>query len=235
MPGRNKKDPTESHSTLEQMQNGAVTFVDVLGWKGIWLKKQADDVIGKLQQLVDLADKTKKEFRGTDMYVEAEVLSISDTIVILSKGAPEKALQLHAQICAKLIPDSIRKGIPVRGATAYGKFLTGNGTTLVGPAIDEAAAWHEATDWMGVIMTPSAEYQYTPSKPWVKYIETPIKSSGLREFFVVDWSNQIGDKEIRKLFSDAGPLDPAIAPKYKNTLRFLDKMKQDQLKALGGH
>ncbi len=213
----------------DQMLSGSVTFLDVLGWKGIWLTKPPGEVIHKLQQVVDLAKRTSEGLRGTDEFVNVDVISISDTIVLLSSGSPNKTLQSHGRICSKLIPDSIRKGIPMRGATAYGKFLSGNKTTLIGPAVDEAAAWHEATNWMGVIMTPSAEYQYNPSLPWIRYPETPTKSPGIREFFVVDWSKDMSQEEIRTIFAGAGTLEPTIAPKYTQTLKFLEWSRAQNL------
>src|SRR5438034_769767 len=68
------------------LTRGAVTFLDVLGWKGIWLRRDPGDVVGQLEQLVDLAKQTATELRGSELRgsplaAEVRVLSISDTIV----------------------------------------------------------------------------------------------------------------------------------------------------------
>ena len=34
------------------------------------------------------------------------------------------------------------------------------GNIFVGKAVDEAASWHEQADWIGVHLTPSAEYAF---------------------------------------------------------------------------
>jgi hypothetical protein len=201
---------------------GAVTFLDVLGWKGIWLRRDPDEVVGRLGDLVRRAGAIAVGRRGSDLASEVRVLSISDTIVLLTAGEAAKVLPVHGLICQEVVPESIELGIPLRGATSYGEFSAPEGTILVGPAVDEAASWHEALDWIGVVLTPSAEYRSEPSPPWRKYAKAPVKGLGPRALWCVDWSEKwADDTEIRKLFSDAGPMDPGIAAKYMNTLDFL--------------
>jgi hypothetical protein len=204
-----------------QMMSGAVTFLDVLGWKGIWLRRGAKEVLGMLEDLVGQAQEIAKAQRGRDDVSETRVLSISDTIVLLTEGKVADVTPIHGQICNKLLPVSARRGIPLRGATSYGEF-SASGTIVIGPAVDEAASWHENLDWIGVVLAPGSEFNHDPVPPWVQYAKAPVKGLGSRNLWCVEWGEEwVDDVEIRKIFGAAGPLAPAIAVKYMNTLDFL--------------
>ncbi|WP_441292258.1 hypothetical protein ACSRUE_19290 [Sorangium sp. KYC3313] len=197
-----------------------MTFIDVLGWKGIWLRRTGPEVVRHLKKLVDTAEMM---VRGAD---ETKVLSISDTIVLLTIGEPKIGLQLHGDVTAQMICDSISYGLPLRGATACGQFFVEPPSILVGPAVDEAASWHEATDWIGVIQTPSAFLAYDGIGPW-REEHAPVKGGGVRPFKIpcVDWPRVWRKQgrtrqELQRYFSAMGPFDTSVATKYTNTLLF---------------
>src|SRR5215510_10752084 len=134
-----------------QMTSGAVTFLDVLGWKGIWLRREHQEVVRVLDMLVRRAEVVANEQRGKATSASVRVLSISDTIVLQSEGDVAEVVPIHGLICRALLSESVRVGIPLRGATSHGKYFA-SGTVMVGPAVDEAASWHEALDWIGVVL-----------------------------------------------------------------------------------
>ena len=105
-----------------------------------------------------------------------KVLSISDTIAIFTFGDPYHAIKIHAEICRLAIPESIKRKLPLRGAICYGEFSY-RGNIVVGPAVDEAASWHESTDWIGVILTPAEEFQLKGRYPeqLINYPKIPFK------------------------------------------------------------
>lgn len=222
-------------------KDGAVTLLDVLGWKGIWEKRKdaldilfsfIEEIEKKSEELLDKQSKSDLILRG----VETSIISISDTIAIVTPTAkvvdPKIVLKLHAAICDFIIPESIRRHIPMRGATAYGSFAIKD-HIMIGSAIDEAASWHEAHDWIGVTMTPSAYLKTGRNAPegWVSYTP-PYKGRGFGETFCVKWDFNCSGSEgsqdglIEKYFYEQGPHTPEIAAKYTNTLKFLDDMKQ---------
>ena len=146
----------------DEMRLGAITFLDVLGWKGIWRSKP--DACQKLIEIIKSAIKIEADHQKTLSNLEhlkelknldTGLLSISDTIVIYTYGDSYFSLLMHGIICAWIIPHSIFEGIPFRGATNYGEFQI-EGNILVGPAIDEVASWYEFGEWVGVMLTPSA-------------------------------------------------------------------------------
>lgn len=218
-----------------QTKQGAVTFLDVLGWKGIW--KQDKQAIFKLQGLVremtNLAVQTTKQvigqnldqsdYRGINIDEATTILSISDTIALFTTGINiQHALYIHAEVCKFAIPESVHRRIPLRGATSFGDYSIQE-NIMVGPAVDEAASWHEATDWIGVNLTPSAWLKLPGDIPegWTKY-EPPFKK-GKWETLCVDWTYEKEGVDIRDVFYEMGPMLPEIANKYTNTLKFLQR------------
>jgi hypothetical protein len=212
---------------------GAVTFLDVLGWKGIWQRK--DDPIQALESLRErLKNKADIYERGRNIE-QTNVLSISDTIVLLTEvseiGKSTEALDLHGQLCAESLFYSLEQQIPLRGATGYGEFsVSTENNIFVGKAIDETASWYEQADWIGVFMTPSAFYSYDSEKPrwWVKHAP-PLKKELKFETYATVWAEIINTErtasEIAKSFGKMSPIIPEIITKFSNTQKFLQEIQ----------
>jgi len=211
-------------------QTGVVTFLDVLGWKGIWQRNS--NAIQELEALSgSLADEIDKLTRGSDDKKIYHVI-ISDTVIIFSEAnldSVSSMLNLHGALCAKIIPESIKKGIPLRGATCFGDVITNSNSSIyAGSAVDEAASWHELADWIGVFMSPSANFvsDNTIGDSWFKY-EPPLKNGMKLETFVVNWIQESDDfiSDIKKDFSLMSPVYPEITNKFLNTINFMQKIK----------
>lgn len=203
---------------------GAVTFLDVLGWKGIWQKRKDAintllTLIKEIESMANDISANKTENRG----VTTRVLSISDTIAIFTDGNPEITIPIHIEICSKAIPLSIEKQIPLRGAIAYGNFSIEK-NIMVGAAVDEVASWHEATDWIGVILTPSAKFSIDnidDIEHLIEYKSIPFKKKVNNLNYCVGWKFD-QKNQLYNIFNDMGPHVPEIAPKYLNTLEFIN-------------
>jgi hypothetical protein len=206
-----------------KMSPGVVTFLDILGWKGIWQRHKTP-----LQDLQALLMEIESQARGLG---DTKIKSISDTIAIFTETVADEevqsAIELHGKICTKIIPQSIQLRIPVRGATSYGDYAV-NESTFVGQAIDEAAAWHESTDWIGVHLTPSALFAFDleRSSSWTKY-EPPFKQRMRWETGCASWARTWNDsgwtrRQLTELFRRLGPITPDIAAKFTNSLAFVD-------------
>lgn len=215
----------------ERTISGVVTFLDVLGWKGVYHRQH--DAITSLNLLIGgLSERAPKSARGRIMG-GVQVKSISDTIAVFthcSEAEIVPAIEIHGELCQWLIPESIESEIPVRGATAFGDFELRE-SMFVGKAIDEAASWHEQSDWIGVHLTPSAEYVFKPrirGSAWSKYCP-PNKSRLNWKPHCVDWTKDWTDREamiegIKSKFRRLGPIVPEIAGKFINTLSFAEAM-----------
>lgn len=208
---------------------GAVTFLDVLGWKGIWERNQS--AINKLQDFVyKMQDKSQEisnkymddpSLRGKSK--PTEVLSISDTIAIFTSASPKIAIGIHAELCSWALAYSLEQELPLRGAISYGEYSIAD-NIMLGYAVDEAASWHETTDWIGVILTPSAKmYIRNEQLEFIaQYSNIPFKKSMKTLNLCVKW-NFHDDKRLYDIFQRKGPHVPEIAPKYLNTLEFLQR------------
>lgn len=227
---------TEVAESKPTTLSGVVTFLDVLGWKGIWQRKQ--NPIHDLEQLVkSISRKSQLLSRGikiSDEKIvspETKVMIISDTIVIFTESTSKYAtdtIDLHGRLCVEAIPVSITKGIPLRGATSFGEvIISSNNSIYAGKAIDEAAAWHELADWIGVFMTPTANFVYEPSETgaWIQY-QPPLKGEKKLDTYTVNWNKEKSEEDIKIIkqsFCDLAPITPEIESKFSNTIEYLSK------------
>jgi hypothetical protein len=216
---------TKSFST----PSGVVTFLDVLGWKGVYDRKR--DAIASLTRLIEGVRQRADKIRRGRILEKVDVKSISDTIAIFtvcSDSEISPAIEVHGELCQWFIPESISAEIPVRGATAFGNFEI-HDSIFVGKAIDEAASWHEQSDWIGVHLTPSAEYVFRPkpkSSAWIKF-NPPNKVRLNWAPHCVNWTQGwVGRAQqiegIKDKFRRLGPIVPEITGKFTNTLAFID-------------
>lgn len=185
----NEKDKNEAKTEL-----GAVAFLDVLGWKGIWQENRM--AIDSLHSLIietrkkatiislEYAEK-HSELRGKTI---TSVLSISDTIAIFTSAPPIVAVEIQARICSWLLEYGISQRIPLRGAISYGEYSIKD-NIMLGYAVDEAASWHETTDWIGVVITPSAKFHIDGERLncITKYCNIPYKKSVKNMDLCIDW------------------------------------------------
>lgn len=234
--GRGRRSKNKPSDNRPSPKKGVVTFLDVLGWKGIWQRKS--DPIGDLETLVKQIDgAARSQSRGLssgDSQTETSltrVMIISDTIVIFTEAAikdASRAIDLHGNLCKKAIPESIRLGIPVRGATSYGDVIISSENSIyAGVAIDEAAAWHEQGDWIGVLMAPTACFIFdTSTKSSWEACEPPMKHGKQFKTYVVNWRNTEDTtflKVIKQNFCAMAPITPEVEHKFSNTVNFLTK------------
>lgn len=218
---------------------GVITFLDVLGWKGVWQRK--NEAIGDLESIVKaIKNKAKTKERGiqtTDRIISKEttVMIVSDTIVLFTEADFDNAkdkIELHGELCAEAIPLSIKKGLPLRGATSFGEVIISDSNNIfAGKAIDEAASWHEKAEWIGVYLTPSANFLFSSnlSKFWIEYTP-PLKDKALnyQTHSVVWFSKETIDEfinEVKKDFTQLAPIFPEIVSKFTNTIDYIKEFK----------
>lgn len=104
-----------------------------------------------------------------------------------------------------IIKYGIESGVLFRGAMSIGKYLESD-TTIIGPAITDAAAWHEQADWFGCIATPNCsmviniECKENNYPNIIKY-NVPLKSGKKIDLWCVSWPSHVFEdkKEIDKI------------------------------------
>lgn len=220
------------------MKKGVITLVDILGWKGIWQReedpvKKLKDFIGGLNNAIN----TVKKESNMLSELKISIHSISDTIAIITYcDNASVALKFHALVNCAVVAESIKRNIPMRGATSYGD-LSIEGNIMVGPAVDEVAEWYEAANWIGIIQAPSALFltnseDFGEYKNFLKKYPVPVKGIGTMETYCVNWPkawqrNDCKEGLIKK-FSEMGTLSPLVAKKYENTLKFYEYCSSDE-------
>lgn len=226
---------SDSQSSTEETF-GVVTFLDVLGWKGIYHRKDnplsdLDNITKELKNIRNrLMGASTESLTPQEHITNTEVKCISDTFVIhtkLTKPADlNRAVDLHGVYCKEALNIGLKGGLFLRGATSCGDF-TASEDSFVGKAIDEAAAWHEYTDWIGVHLTPSAWLKYKPPQDslWVAYSHVPFKGSYKGETLCLNWFGGISEDDLKNKIYEQAPLVPEIASKYMNTLKFYKKLQ----------
>lgn len=160
--------------------------------------------------------------------LSTEVISISDTICLISYGDCDNCLEFHAALSAIIIVKSIEEQIPVRGATCYGYFSATN-NIIIGPAVDEVASWYEQADWIGVFQTPSAMLNtqiknYLEPNFIINY-RPVLKAIPKQNMNCVNWTKiwefmNHDEKHLIDTLQKLGPITPEIGKKIFNTLDF---------------
>ena len=230
------------------MKKGAVAFLDILGFKGIWSSREEEEILKSLfevQSIVASRSRIPPKDSGWPSVGEPNVTILSDTIVITMESDHQASLLLLAEIVTDVIRHFLRSGLMLRGAIGWGEF-TQRGNVFLGPAIDDTAAWHEATDWVGVIATPVTSFSIDrlsninfawegkPLPAYVRY-DVPLKGEKKTNLHALNWPGflQCGypsdsGKTVRqlmtKIFSEQQPFDASVLKKYDNTLEFIDRI-----------
>lgn len=221
------------------MIKGAVTFLDVLGWKGIWQRRPdaASILLDIIKNSSHLLEKVREEEREREQFPryqndDVQIISISDTIVILTEGPDSTTLPLHGLFCSMLMVEFLKNKFLVRGATGFGEYNNIE-NIFVGPVIDEIASWYESADWIGIIQTPSAYFTSICPNGLAYNLEehdVSLKTKGKIKTrcvnWVTEWINQGKDElDLRDLFVESGPISPEIYYKYMNTMDFYKKLE----------
>ncbi len=135
-----------------------------------------------------------------------------------------------------LIIESILKGIPLRGATAFGDIIVDDEKgILLGQPIVDAYELEKKQDWIGVVFHPStAHFKIGDSEPtptlWYKRYDVPMKGNVVESQLVLECFTDDGKvnqnivdklKEMRE-----GVTSPEIKKKYDNTLAFIETLER---------
>lgn len=211
--------------------SGAITFMDFLGWKGLWQSRKGENHLETVSNLINdikevVKKYTKEVFPYSDEIELSKLISISDTIAIFTPevGNCDKItlLELHAKIAKYILEKCVESTYPIRGAIAFGKYNTKN-NIMIGPGIDECASWHETSNWIGVHFTPSAEllidYNGGKESNLVKKYDIPVKSGYPKLNYCVNWN--VSKDAFRQLMQEVNALLPEISSKYMNTYKYL--------------
>ena len=242
----------DNQNTSPQITQGAVAFLDILGFKGMWQSRNIKSIINQVSTFHKSIDtyyknaiesnKINPEF---DIYPENLVINlISDTFVVsFEHGNPLIALAMVSEITASLIssyalkkPETIDDAMPIflRGAISYGEFYRTE-NMYIGQAIDDAAEWFDKPEFIGAILTPRTgcllkTFENFNSK---LIFDCSVKTKiGEVNLFCIDWASFARDAHsthdvLKSLYGafifGNKTIGLAHFEKYQNTERFVKR------------
>ncbi len=152
---------TESETKVE-FSNGFVCLLDALGSKGNW-KYDFEDIIKKYDKLQSVITSISNDI-GNYFNIKINTIFFSDTLLITAI-CDKKTLNEYFDDFNKFITSvsllfstALIGDTLYRGAISCGDFIQKD-KFFIGPAIDEVADYYMQTDWIGIILTPTASYK----------------------------------------------------------------------------
>ena len=97
-------------------------------------------------KLLDIRDILKKEIKEENSSINL----ISDTFIVSSNN-----YEMSNKISKRLIEECLKNSFVIRGTISFGEYYNKD-TVYIGPAVDEAASWHEKGEEIGIFYTSSA-------------------------------------------------------------------------------
>ena len=205
---------SKSASSLKVKRlRGYLIFSDILGWKGIWKKFASDEEkINIVNKLLNIKDELKNEIVNQNNGCSINL--ISDTFIIYSK-----TFKIANELSKKLIELCLENNLVIRGAISYGECYNRD-TVYLGPAVDEAASWHDIGEEIGIFYTPSARLSMQNKIDFKNFnlLKGDIKlKSGKLETFFINWYDEEKNKDNFYNIMKNEIITPDISLKYFNT------------------
>lgn len=251
-------------STIK-FNTGIVAVLDILGYKGIWQREKLTDVIENHNKIISATEnkidtaidktlnkinsknkRTRRTSKEDDLIIT--INTISDTVIITCRGKRESLndkINFIGNYLSEIYKIGLENKLLFRGAISIGEFYEYvEKNILIGPAIDDAAEWHQMANWSGILFTPTAKnkinlnaIQNKKEIPLMYTVphEVPLQNGKL-DTYVINWAygyknNHLKEKRsleyIKSLFYSAYEnvnIDKTIEVKYSNTEKFIDKM-----------
>lgn len=184
---------------------GLVIFMDALGTKGSWLRADPENVIEAFTNLsneLEISERTVKSMWSQEKEkVAIKSFIFSDSIIITLDSYNYNILRKLYFLISQILLTGLNRGMCLRGSVSYGTYFTHrdmNHPFVIGPAVDEAAAWYEAANWFGVYTAPTANFlidKYDHSDPvnpyyFLKY-NVPMNDGTVYSSWIINWPTVI--------------------------------------------
>ena len=226
------QESTENKFSMEDSKNnsskgleeGYLIFADILGWKGIWKKYNSNEErIRIATKLLDIRDILKKEIKEENSSINL----ISDTFIVSSNN-----YEMSNKISKRLIEECLKNSFVIRGTISFGEYYNKD-TVYIGPAVDEAASWHDVGEEIGIFYAPSARLSIKLKDNELKEChlindEVFIKNRKIKTYFI-NWYSEENKKNFYNIMRNQ-IITPDISSKYFNTEEKLNKYVKDNIK-----
>lgn len=149
-------------NSIERFQ-GAIVVADALGTKERWIKDDQDNYILKYKELLNEVRTTLEAIPKNQTEANTSslphLITVSDTIIAIFKGARDLALYYAGVWSTYLVSLGINYQIFFRGAIGYGDILFDKQDNIImGSTIDEVGEWYDKGQIIGIYTTPSVYF-----------------------------------------------------------------------------
>ncbi len=238
------------------IREGFIIMMDILGYKDFVTKKfdynDFFDVWRDLKYTIESSQETiKKRIPSFDIYITGFsdtyfiCISFQDRFVKENTDDIEYCFLFINHFLPELLHKSLLSKIYLRGAISFGEYaIDTENNIIIGEALNDAAEWCESTNWMGIILSPSAAIQLEkvmkrPDGDGESLHRKALILSMYATYPIPYKNNNYGSKyafnllapfpftsasfflkELRKKFSET--VNSHSEDKYKNTMKFLE-------------
>lgn len=252
-----QKDTPPVRTEVLKEKYAIVVILDVLGVRSMSLDESRIFIIKKDELIVDI----KRAIEGLTKFesilkqlLDPKIITFGDSIIIYWTDNEELDAELLSvgEVMRWIIRAGIKNGLLLRGAISSGLILISNETTIVGPAITDAASWCDRAEWAGVILTPNCSLRLSSVienasldgidkicySIWFEKYGVPFKEGGTHDLWAISWPStyfQIEeDEHITRNLPKAEFLDEikkfaipfGAERKYANIVDFFDYYKK---------
>lgn len=200
-----------------------------------------------MKNIKDKLEAKKNEYSNEQNNISCDITLISDTFIVASND-----IKIHNKLCKDLISFCLNEELLIRGATAYGEYLS-EGTIYIGEAVDEAASWHELAEEATIFYAVSARLKLedildekfkefdesdedkkernTQINNYLKEIELTSGEVELKkgkiDTYLISWIDDEKNKNQFKKIMKKETIYPDIFLKYSNTEKRIKNFKDN--------
>jgi len=188
---------------------GVILMIDALGARGFSIEESRRFLTNRQSFIERLDEKQRQlsQFTELDQKVgEPQIVTFGDTVILawpLPLDTPDRFLPALAEWVRPAVLVGLQLGFLFRGAIAVGEYIL-DSSTVLGPALSDAASWYEEADWIGVIATPSCgnllsriearlQGKVDMRRFYVEY-DVPLKGGLTSRMWTVSWPAQFPPK-----------------------------------------
>lgn len=174
-----------------------VCFLDVMGFKDLVSRRSHRQVFSLMKKLSDAKNSIRLAFDENENKKYHDIIyttSFSDSIVVFTKDNSKTSLiALVAVAIPHLMQSALSKGIPMKGALAFGEMsIDKEGQIFFGQPLIDAYLLQEDVYYYGVVVHNSAELlvSKTPTNKHFIDISTPLKSGNISHYNI-NWFDHL--------------------------------------------
>jgi hypothetical protein len=196
---------------------GIVVFIDVLGMKGMWKRYKPIEIINKWKKVIGSFSRVLQEG-----YINAGYFFriLSDTIIItIPTELNQSAIDGIFDLLRQPFIDSIKTGLLLRGIVSHGDYYLSQ-YLIIGPAVNEAASYHDQLNWIGIALSPKVPIGNTVNNSAVYYNYIPLKDRHYQGI-ALNWPKFDSNGECNQILrNEHFKADASSKIKYDNTFSF---------------